>query len=80
MIDIRSPSIQSDSLLQLRPILSKLVELAVEFPQIYTSSFHNKVQLCRMEKILDWSSFECPLSGAPLDKPDGVEPTKSMGA
>ena len=80
VIDIRSPSIQIDSLLQLRPILSKLVELAVEFPQIYTSSFHNKVQLCRMEKVLDWSSIECPLSRAPLDKPDGVEPTKPRGA
>ena len=80
VIDIRSPSIQSDSLLQLRPILSKLVELAVEFPQIYTSSFHNQVQLCRMEKVLDWSSIECPLSRAPLDKPDGVEPTKPRGA
>ena len=80
VIDIRSPSIQSDSLLQLRPILSKLVELAVEFPQICTSSFHNQVQLCRMEKVLDWSSIECPLSRAPLDKPDGVEPTKPRGA
>ena len=81
VIDIRSPSIQSDSLLQLRPILySKLVELAVECPQIYTSSFHNQVQLCRMEKVLDGSSIECPLSRAPLDKPDGVEPTKPRGA
>ena len=80
MIDIRSPSIQSDFLLQLRPILSKLVELALECPQIYTSSFHNQVQLCRMEKVLDWNSMESPLSGAPLDKPDGVEPTKPRGA
>ena len=32
VIDIRSVSIQSDSLLQLRPIPSKLVELVVEFP------------------------------------------------
>jgi len=80
VIDIRSPSIQSDSLLQLRLILCKLVELAVECPQIYTSSFHIQVQLCRMEKVLDWSSIECPLSRAPLDKPDGVEPTKPRGA
>ena len=58
VIDTRSPSIQSDSVLKLRPILSKLVELTVQCPQIYTSSSHNKVQLCRMEKVLDWSSIE----------------------
>ena len=80
VIDTRSPSIQSDSVLKLRPILSKLVELTVQCPQIYTSSSHNKVQLCRMEKVLDWSSIESPLSRAPLDKPDGVEPTKPRGA